>query len=218
MEDREVEPELLSNLVSVFRNISIKQAFNFAPRAERRMIVNRRAKKVARVFFRAARFLPLYARSPSAARCPESICFTRKMSSLVLPLPFRSSLPPGHSVRRSSSFCSCSRRGEAAPRASRCFICLSALFITCNLALTRARVISYWFSTPLPLDLRAVASSPPPVSLSSPSLHPPLLRFFCLSSGRRTSSVTSVLGVDCYANEKCRKATGMAIDRTRLFC
>lgn len=140
------------------------------------------------------------------------------MSSLVLPLPFHSSLPPGHSVRRSSSFCSCSRRGEAAPRASRCFICLSALFITCNLALTRARVISYWFSTPLPLDLRVVASSPPPVSLSSPSLHPPLLRFFCLSSGRRTSSVTSVLGVDCYANEKCRKATGMAIDRTRLFC
>lgn len=51
MEDREVEPEFLSNLASVFRNISIKQAFNFAPGAERRMIVNRRAKKVARVFF-----------------------------------------------------------------------------------------------------------------------------------------------------------------------
>lgn len=58
MEDREVEPELLSNLASVFRNISIKQAFNFAPRAERRMIVNRRAKKVARVFSRGA-FSPI---------------------------------------------------------------------------------------------------------------------------------------------------------------
>lgn len=48
---------------------------------------------------------------------------------------------------------------ETAPRASRCFICLSALFITCNLALARARVISYWFS--------ASPLIPPPPSSSS---------------------------------------------------
>lgn len=131
---------------------------------------------------------------------------TRWALSLVVPLFFFGSLPLGLFVRWSSSFSSCSRRGEAAPRASRCFICLSALFITCNLALTRARIISYWFSAPLPFVPRVVASSPPSVSLSSPSLHLPLLlQFFCLSGGRWTSSVTSVLSVDCYANEKCRK-------------
>lgn len=169
-----------------------------------KMIVNRRTEKVTRVFC-STRFL---VRSPSAARCSKSICFTHKMSSLVVPLFFFGSLPLGLFLRWSSSFSSCSYWGEAAPRASRCFICLSALFITCNLAFTRARVISYWFSAPLPFVPRAVASSPPPVSLSPPSLHLPLLlQFFCLSSGRWTSSVTSVLGVDCYANEKYRKAT-----------
>lgn len=49
--------------------------------------------------------------------------------------------------------------GEAAPRASRCFICLSALFITCNLALARARVISYWFSA----SFHTLPYSPPPL-------------------------------------------------------
>lgn len=55
-------------------------------------------KKITRVF-RSARFLPSFARSPSAARCPKSICFTHKMSSLVVPLLSLASLPLGLSLR-----------------------------------------------------------------------------------------------------------------------
>lgn len=110
-------------------------------------------------------------------------CRPQNELSIVVFLLFFTSL--SSTVRRSSSFCSCSPSGgggEAAPRVSRCFICLSALFITCNLALARARVISYWFSTPffpsLFRPLRAIASSPPP--LSRPTLFH--IRFFFLSS------------------------------------
>lgn len=92
-------------------------------------------------------------------------------------LLFLGSLPlVPFSTESSSSFCSYSRRGEAAPRTSRCFICLSVLFITCNLALARARVISYWFSAPLPFSPRAVASSSSPFS------------FHCSSSSLSSSS------------------------------
>lgn len=87
----------------------------------------------------------------------EASSFSRLISPLSRFSPTRS--------RQSSSFCSYSHRGEAAPRASRCFICLSALFITCNLALARARVISYWFSAPFPSVPWAVASSSPPFCL-----------------------------------------------------
>lgn len=142
--------------------------------------------------------------TPSAARCPmpKNICFALKMSSLAAPPPSSAIVSPtrfARSLARStiSSFCSYSCRGEAAPRASRCFICLSALFITCNLALARARVISYWFSAQLPFVPRAIASSPPLLPSSSPSSSSSsifpflllllvllLLRPFCLSSER----------------------------------
>jgi len=69
-------------------------------------------------------------------------------------------------------------RGEAAPRASRCFICLSALFITCNLALARARVISYWFSAPF---------------LPSPSPEPSFLRHHRSPFSSSSSAPTALL-------------------------
>lgn len=164
------------------------------------MIVNRWAEKVMLAFFdRATRFLPSFANSPSAARCPKSICFTHKMSSLSLSLLSFPSMLLSHSISLFFLLLFLfPSRGEAAPRASRCFICLSALFITCNLALTRARVISYWFSLP------RCSSRPPSRRFFASSGFP---FFFFPFYGRWTSSVTSVLGVDCYANEKCRKAT-----------
>lgn len=63
-------------------SISMKQAFILAP--ELGMIVNRRTEEEVTRVFRPTRFLPSFARSPSVARCPKSICFTHKMSSLSL--------------------------------------------------------------------------------------------------------------------------------------
>lgn len=202
MKDWQTDFKQLQNLVFViiYHLLSLKQIY-FCSAAETRIIVNRRTEKVTRVFSFGA--FPSIVRSFAIVVRRVFVLRTR----WALWLFSSPSLPLGLSVRWSSSFSSYSRRGEAAPRASRCFICLSALFITCNLALTRARVISYWFSAPLPFVPRAVASSPLLFSLSSHSLYLRLLlQFFCLSSGRWTSSVTSVLDVDCYANEKCRKA------------
>lgn len=87
----------------------------------------------------------------------------------VLRLTDETSFPLWSSFLRAASFSSFLRffEREAAPRASRCFICLSALFITCNLALARARVISYWFSASLHTPRRSAPSSTLPLLLPS---------------------------------------------------
>lgn len=97
---------------------------------------------------------------------PRSICFAARDELLPVPF-FRAPFP------RPFSMGSAATGREAAPRASRCFICLSALFITCNLALARARVISYWFSA---LPALPFLAPPPPASSSPPfSSLPPLV-------------------------------------------
>lgn len=173
--------------------------------------------------------LARYGCSPSLLHVEEYLFCAVEMSSLaalclsfsLLALP-RVPLPlvrPGHLLL----LFLLSRRGEAAPRASRCFICLSALFITCNLALARARIISYWFSAPLPLgspEPSPLPSSPPlsllPVASSSSSSSLLLLRLSAsLVGAERARLRARSAPIVMRARNVVRRRNGLMINRTR---